>query len=156
MAKRFLSFLLAIVCLSQLFMTSLALENDSFVDKSFGNIYEGIDEDIQASGLIFSYALSIYRQGSTTLVISGATICDSVVVKCGFKALKIERRLNSSSSWTEYYNYGNLYFDANAYHLYEEHTVEPGYQYRVTCKHYAKKNLLSTQTISNTSNIVTF
>ena len=35
-------------------------------------------------------------------------------------------------------------------------TVTSGYQYRVTCTHYAKKSLLSTQKINNTSNTVTF
>ena len=33
-------------------------------------------------------------------------------------------------------------------------SVAAGYQYRISCKHYAKKSLLVTQNISNTSNVV--
>lgn len=113
-------------------------------------------EENRESGLIFNYTLQIYRQGSSKLVITGETVCEATVIKCGFKNIKVERRLNNTSSWSEYYNYGNQYVDVNVAHLYEELTVDSGYQYRVTCKHYAKKNVLNTQTISNTSNIVTF
>lgn len=114
------------------------------------------EDENRASGLILSWGLSIARQGDSTLKIVGDTICDTTVVKCGFKNLKVERRLNSSSSWTEYYSYGNQYVDTNTAHFYDELTVDSNYQYRVTCKHYAKKNILNTQSISNTSNIVTF
>lgn len=56
----------------------------------------------------------------------------------------------------EHTKYGNVYFDSYAATIIRNLPVDPGYQYRVTCKHYAKKNILNTQTISNTSNIVTF
>lgn len=120
----------------------------------YSNIVQ--QEDPNASGLILSYTLNIARQGNTTLIITGDTDCNTSVVRCGFKSLIVERRLNSSTSWSEYYNYGNVYVDKNNAHFYDELSVDPGYQYRVTCKHYAKKNFLNTQSISNTSNIVTF
>lgn len=115
------------------------------------------DESAQpyATGLITMYALSISRSG-TTLKISGTTYCVAAVVKCGFKNLTVERRLNSSSSWEDYYEYGNIYIDAASAVLNTSLTVEPGYQYRVTTKHYAKKNILMVQTISNESNIGQF
>lgn len=153
MKRRTTTIIAIILLLQALLFSSNAETNLSPI--SFDNRTGDINS-IQASGLIFSYGLNISRQGSSTLLIVGETVCDSVVVKCGFKALTVERRLNSSSSWEDFHKYGNLYFDANLYHISKSLTVDPGYQYRVTCKHYAKKNLFSTQTISNTSNIVTF
>lgn len=155
--KRFITFVLIWFYVFQLFSFSSFANDFTHLDRIVVTTNENV-EDIsdRASGLIFSYSLSIARQGNTTLVIGGETVCDSVVVKCGFKNLKVERRQNSTSSWSEYYNYGNLYYDTNVYNLHKELQVDPGYQYRVTCKHYAKKNILNTQTISNTSNIVTF
>ncbi len=109
----------------------------------------------RATGLILSYSLGISRNGNT-LTITGTTNCNPDVVKCGFKNLTVERRLNSSSSWEDYYEYGNKYLDAASANISTSLTVESGYQYRVTTKHYAKKSLLVTQTISNESNYLTF
>lgn len=141
--KRILAFLMVLICLFSSFaFAAYATEQD--------------DEENRASGLIYHYTLVISKKNSTTLEIEGDTSCDPVVVKCGFKNLKVQRRANSSSSWSDYYDYGNVYFDSYAATIIRNLPVDPGYQYRVTCKHYAKKNILNTQTISNTSNIVTF
>lgn len=141
--KRISSFILALVCLfcSFVFVTYAADNNG---------------DEINASGLIYQYDLTAVKKNSTTLIIYGFTDCDPVVVKCGFKNLKVQRRANSSSSWSDFYDYGNVYFDSNYASIGRYLTVDPGYQYRITCKHYAKKNILNTQTISNTSNNVTF
>ena len=139
--KKIIAILLVVVCLSNCFsLFSLALDED----------------EAKASGLILEFNLKVSKKNSTTLQIDGFTICDPIVVKCGFKSLKVQRKLNSSSSWSDYYDYGNDYVNTWAYTILKELSVDPGYQYRVTCKHYAKKNILNTQTISNTSNIVTF
>lgn len=110
--------------------------------------------ETRATDLIFSYGLGLTKSG-TTLNITGKTIGSNEVVKAGFKDLEVERRKTSSDSWKTYYDYGNVYRDAGAANLNTTLVVEAGYQYRISCKHYAKKSLLSTQTISNTSNIVT-
>lgn len=110
---------------------------------------------IRATGLITSTALSISKSG-TTLTIVGKTLCIGEVVKSGFKNLTVERRKTSSDSWKDYYDYGNKYIDGFAANLSTSLTVESGYQYRVTTKHYAKKNILMVQTISNESNIAQF
>lgn len=141
--KKIVAPLMIIICLF-----SVLVFNTSAVDNN--------GDDILASGLIFQYDLTIVKKNNTTLTIYGTTDCDPVVVKCGFKNLKVQRRANSSSSWSDYYTYGNEYLDTCFYAIGRDLTVDPGYQYRVTCKHYAKKNLFSTQTISNTSNIITF
>lgn len=122
------------------------------------NVTTNIDTDQEyesrATGLIHIYSLSLAKTG-TTLYIGGQTIAASGVVKCGFKDLMIQRRKSSSDSWADYYEYGNVYRDAIAANLETTLVVASGYQYRISCKHYAKKSLLVTQTISNTSNIVT-
>ena len=110
--------------------------------------------DMRATGLILSYGLELRKTG-TTLTILGLTDCYLDVVKCGFKDFTIQRRKTSSDSWEDYYEYGNLYIESTAANLETTLVVESGYQYRISCKHYAKKNILSVQTIANTSNIVT-
>lgn len=141
--KRIVSVLMAFVCLLS-----------SFVFAAYAADSNG--DEIKASGLIYQYDLSASKRDSTTLIVYGLTDCDPVVVKCGFKNLKVQRRANSSSSWSDFYDYGNVYLDSHHYAIGRYLNVDPGYQYRITCKHYAKKNILNTQTISNTSNIVTF
>lgn len=112
------------------------------------------DESTRASGLIQSFALGIATEG-TNLLIQGKTFCSMEVVRCGFKDLMVQRRASGDDSWRDYYEYGNVYVETSAANLSTKLTVARGYQYRVTCKHYAKKSLLVTQTYSNTSNIVT-
>lgn len=114
---------------------------------------EFIPNDSRASGLIVYYSLGLTKTG-TTLNISAKTYCTSEVVKCGFKNLVVERKKSTSSTWSEYYDFGNVYVETNAASLSTTLSVASGYQYRLSCKHYAKKSLLVTESISNTSNIV--
>ena len=142
-SKKLVSIIMALICLIS----------------SFSFAVNAIDKDnaeTRASGLIYQFNLEISKETNTILSIEGLTDCDPVVVKCGFKNLMVQRRVNISSSWSDFYDYGNLYLDDSYYALGKYLPVDPGYQYRVTCKHYAKKNALNIQTISNTSNIVTF
>ena len=105
------------------------------------------------TGLIIERAIAVQKDGNS-LIITGKTYCSSTVVKCGFKEVVIKYRASSSSAWSEYKTYTDLYVDNNSYILSKTITVPSGYQYYVTCKHYAKKNILSTETIDNISNIV--
>ena len=106
-----------------------------------------------ASDLIIRYSIAISKNGSS-LIIVGNTICVSEVKKSGFKEVVIQQRKTINDSWSTYIKYTDLYTDYPAYTLSKSITVPSGYQYRVTCIHYAKKSLLSTQKISNTSNVV--
>lgn len=108
----------------------------------------------RASGLITTYGLSLEKTG-TVLKIYGLTQGSPVVEKCGFKNLVIQRRASSSDSWKDYYDYGDVYVDGYAANLSTTLSVVSGYQYRISCKHYAKKNIFSVETIANTSGIVT-
>lgn len=112
-------------------------------------------ENARASDLIAKYSIAISQSGST-LYIVGKTIGTTEVVKCGFKEVVVQRRANSSSSWSDYATYEDLYWDATMYNMAKTLTVPSGYQYRVTCVHYAKKNIFSVQKIDNVSNILTF
>lgn len=100
----------------------------------------------RTSGLITSKTLGIAKSGNN-LLITGTTTCISGVNKCGFKTLVIQRRLNSSDSWSDYQDYEKLYIEATAYTLNKSVEVDSGYQYRVVGEHYAYKNLFSTETI---------
>ena len=158
--KRFISFLLCLVGVVSFFEFDASATNSKEVEPyiidfsltSVDNVYLN-DDNSRASGLIYSYALKVTKSG-TILRIEGATNGSVEVVKCGFKNLTVERRKTSSDSWSDYYEYGNIIREATSASLNTTLSVASGYQYRVTCKHYAKKSLLVTQSISNTSNIV--
>lgn len=113
------------------------------------------DENTRASDLISRYSIAINKNGNT-LYIVGKTTGTAEVVKSGFKEVVIQRRASSSASWSDYITYEDLYIDEFAYTLAKAITVPSGYQYRVTCIHYAKKNFFSVQKINNVSNILTF
>ena len=112
------------------------------------------DTSTCASNLINRYSIAISKNGSN-LIIVGNTIGIPEVKKSGFKEVVIQQRKSSSDSWSTYTKYTDLYIEDNAYTLSKSITVPSGYQYRVTCVHYAKKSLLSTEKINNTSNTVT-
>lgn len=106
-----------------------------------------------ASDLITRYNLAISKSGNS-LIIVATTVGMPTVIKCGFKEIVIQQRKTINDSWSTYTKYTDLYVDDFAYTISKTITVPSGYQYRVTCVHYAKKSLLSTQKISNISNTV--
>ena len=105
-----------------------------------------------ATGLISSYLISASKSGSN-LIITGITRGATGVKRCGFTKVTIEVRYNSTAPWSTYKTYTDLYDDSVIYILDKSIAVRSG-QYRVTCTHYAKKNILSTEKINNTSNTV--
>lgn len=108
-----------------------------------------------SSDLIIKSSIGVAKDGNT-LLIAGQTRCVSGVKKCGFSIVTIQRKKASSSTWTTYATYKDLYADRIIYNLSKQIKVTSGYQYRVTCTHYAKKSLLSVQKLNKTSNTVTF
>ena len=134
----------------------LVLTEEEFNAILANNTVHTIDEETRATGLISAYAMAISKSGTNTLNISGLTTGTADVVKSGFKEVVIQRRASSSSSWTDYVTYEDIYIDQFAYVLGKSLTVPTGYQYRVTCIHYAKKNFFSVQKIDNVSNIIQF
>lgn len=159
--KKIMAFLLCVVlCFTSLVFNISATDNeiDPYV-VDFVVITEVDDSAVnenatRVTGLISAYSLSLAKSGNT-LYIGGQTLCSTEVIKCGFKDLTIQRRKSSAYDWEDYYEFGNIYAEAIAANLETTLVVASGYQYRISCKHYAKKNILATQSISNTSNIVT-
>ena len=134
----------------------LILTQEEFNAILANNIIHTVDEETRANNLIHAYAIAISKSGTNTLNIAGVTTGTADVVKAGFKELVVQRRVNSSSAWTDYITYKDLYWDTGSYVLAKSITVPTGYQYRVTCIHYAKKNIFSVQKIDNVSNVLTF
>ena len=159
--KRLISLLLSVILMFSFFVfDTYALEEDfdpyviSFSLTSDNTVLSDNANDTRATGLITSYSLSISKTG-TTLKIYATTYGSISVVKSGFKDIMVQRRKTSSDSWYDYYDYGNVYVDEINANLSTSVAVVSGYQYRVTCTHYAKKNLLMIQTVDNVSNIIT-
>ena len=134
----------------------LVLSQEEFDAILANNTVHTADEEARASDLINAWAIAISKSGTNTLNIAGATTGTSQVVKTGFKEVVVQRRASSSASWSDYVTYEDLYWDAPACNLAKSITVPTGYQYRVTCIHYAKKNILSVQKIDNVSNVIQF
>lgn len=159
--KKILAFFLCIVLCFTSFVFNINATDDEiapyvvdFVVSTEVDVSAVNENAARVTGLIHGYSLSLAKSG-TTLYIGGQTLCSSVVIKCGFKDLTIQRRKSSAYDWEDYYEFGNIYAEAIAANLETTLVVASGYQYRISCKHYAKKNILATQSISNTSNIVT-
>lgn len=166
--KRIISFTLSICFLFSLFIPNTAFAS---VEEGIGewqDIYLSEEEfdailsnnpnnEIRplASGLIVAYSIAISKNGNT-LIIAGRTFGSTEVIKCGFTKVTIQRRKDSSSAWTDFKTYEDLYSDSSLYNLAKTYIVISGYEYRVTCTHYAKKNILSVQKINNTSNTIKF
>ncbi len=134
----------------------LILTEEEFNEILSNNIVYTTDENTRASDLISAWAIAISKSGTNTLNIAGLTTGTTEVVKSGFKEVVVQRRASSSASWTDYYTYEDLYINQIAYNLGKSLTVPTGYQYRVTCIHYAKKNIFSVQKIDNVSNVIQF
>ncbi|MBR6618822.1 MAG: hypothetical protein IKK85_00590 [Clostridia bacterium] len=134
----------------------LILTEEEFNEILSNNVVYTADENTRASDLISAWSIAISKSGTNTLNIAGLTTGTTEVVKSGFKEVVVQRRTSSSASWTDYYTYEDLYISEVAYVLAKSLTVPTGYQYRVTCIHYAKKNIFSVQKIDNVSNVIQF
>ncbi|MBO5359283.1 MAG: hypothetical protein J6B25_00425 [Clostridia bacterium] len=134
----------------------LVLSQEEFNAILANNTIYTVNEDTRASNLIHAFAIAISKSGTNTLNIAGKTTGTADVVKSGFKEVVVQRRASSSASWSDYVTYEDLYIDTGSYVLAKSLTVPNGYQYRVTCIHYAKKNIFSVQKIDNESNIIQF
>lgn len=164
--KKTISIMLVFLCIVFCIVPTTALASNSTEDDTYFTQEEfellnpihaehEYNPTARATGLITDYDLAIAKSG-TKLVISGYTYGSSDVVKCGFKEIVVQRRTNSSSSWSNYTTYEDLYSESTQYTLKKSLTVATGYQYRVTAIHYAKKSLFSTQKIEVATGYFTF
>lgn len=161
--KKFLSVALAVITFSMCILPTTAFAtNKNDISENYYSIEETVayaeyeeNSMARATGLITDKNLYIKKSG-TTLSIKGYTEGSTETEKVGFKEVIIERRKNSSSSWSEYKVYEDLYSSSTKYTLSKSVTVPSGYQYRVTAIHYAKKSLFSTQKVAATTGYLTF
>lgn len=159
--SRFLAIFIAIIFIFQANMIVFAENEPDWQDviltqNEFNEILNQNPDNqtnVRTSGLIASYYIAIAAEGNS-LLIGGQTICAVDVVKCGFTIVTIKRRTSSTASWTTYKTYEDLYENSPSYVLSKKITVPSGYQYRVYCTHYAKKNLFSREKIDNASNVL--
>ena len=166
MKKFFKTVIVVILCIvSVVPINCLAADNEIIqwydIELPEGTIQQILDLNPQnnvstrASDLILAYNVGINREGSTLYLVA-KIICDIDVVKCGFKKLIIQRRTNANASWSNYLTYEDLYDESASHTIARGISISSGYQYRAVCTFYAKKNILSTQKIELTSNIVTY
>lgn len=110
----------------------------------------------RATDLILTYNIGIDKSDSTTLNLVAKIFCTVSVVKCGFKEVVLQRRATTSSPWSDYLVYKQVYNDYSSHLMARAITVQAGYQYRAVCTFYAKKSLLVTQKIQVASNLASF
>lgn len=117
---------------------------------AFGNTYT---PEERATGLIFRGAVAI-NDDYKLLQFVGTIGCSPEVVKCGFEDIVVQRRASSSSAWTHYYTFDDSYEESNTHTVVKAVTTVTGYEYRVVCNLYAKKNIFSVERIDMVSNIM--
>lgn len=152
-----LTILMTVCCFSPYYAFAAENEENKYDCTVYQNeSYASIESiSLYSSNLITKNSFSINKKG-TSLILYGITQGSSEVVKCGFTKVVIQRKKSSSTSWSNYKTYKDLYSNSTKYNLSKSITVEKGYQYRVTATHYAKKSLLSTQKIDSTTGYLTF
>ena len=131
-------------------------EDAEFSEEELAAIYAlGTELELneRATGLITSGSIAVGNSG-TTLLIVGRLTCTTEVKKCGFKEVVVQKRTTANGDWVNIFTYEDLYADTSTYVMQKSLGVVAGYDYRVTCIYYAKKNIFSVQKIEAVSNIV--
>ena len=131
-------------------------EDAEFTEEELAEIYAlgtKLEPNERATGLILDGIIAVSNRG-TTLLIFGDLSCSTEVKKCGFKEVVVQKRTTTNGEWVNIFTYEDLYADSVFYTLQKTLGVVAGYDYRVTCIYYAKKNIFSVQKIEAVSNIV--
>lgn len=131
-------------------------EDAEFSEEELAELYAlgtKLEFNERATGLILDGIIAVSNSG-TTLYIYGELCCTTEVKKCGFKEVVVQKRTTANGDWVNIFTYEDLYVDSDAYGLQKSLGVVAGYDYRVTCIYYAKKNIFSVQKIEAVSNIV--
>ena len=131
-------------------------EDAEFSEEELAEIYAlgtELSFNERATGLIMHGSIGISKSG-TTLLILGELCCSTEVKKCGFKEVIVQKRTTVNGDWVNIFTYEDLYSDYCAHTIQKTLGVVAGYEYRVTCIFYAKKNIFSVQKIDAVSNII--
>lgn len=117
---------------------------------ALGNTYA---PEERATGLILRATAAIDNDHKL-LQFVGTIGCRPEVVKCGYEDIIVQRRASSSSSWSHYYTFDDSLEESNTHTAVKAVTTVTGYEYRVTCTLYAKKNIFSVERIDMETNII--
>lgn len=164
MQKRIKSVFIVVLCFVSIFPSqAFALEKNDIEVSNIVLSQEEINEilalgntytpDERATGLILTATAAI-NDNYKLLQFVGHISCVENVVKCGFENIVVQRRVSSSASWTDYYTFDDSYSDDSYHNVVKAVTTNTGYEYRVVCNLYAKKNFFSVQRIDMVSNII--
>lgn len=162
--KKIIALLLAMLTLVVPFTTAFAQTNDElevrdiYISNEDFNKLEHVDSEGEnalprATGLIVTKSLSLAKDGNY-LIIKAETRGTADVKNCGFTYIKLQQYKNYE--WVDCATFKDCYNDS-AYCLITKSIAAPkGYAYRVVAQHYAKKNILSTEKIDNTTSSIYF
>lgn len=117
---------------------------------ALGNTYA---PEERATGLILVASVAI-NDNYKLLQFVGSITCAAEVVKCGFEDIIVQRRVSASSAWSDYYTFDDSFEELNVHTAVKAVTTVKGYEYRVICTLYAKKNIFSVQRIDMETNII--
>jgi len=150
--------MIVLILAQGLMLTNCTVMHVSATEMDFPTAPAAGDENIDSTGLIINYGLSI-SAGTKTVYITASTYGSDTMAKIGFKDIEVQYSANGYSGWTTELNLGNDYdTDTDYYQIYNEpHSVTGGYYYRVVLDHYAKETgfwFPGTESIPNTSNVV--
>lgn len=134
--------LLTLGCIS-----AAGLENSNYeriVYSPYSDYAEGINNtdnvSVQASGIISSYVLTLYKSNSNTLTVRGQTTSANICSKIGFTYIRLQKYVNGSwqnyASWTDLYNTESVVYTAA-----KSVAVTSG-TYRAVCEHYGEQKIL--------------
>ncbi|MBR3596085.1 MAG: hypothetical protein IKL47_03805 [Clostridia bacterium] len=115
-----------------------------------GNTYTAPE---RATGLILDGAFGINNDYKLLQFVAFMD-CGTEVVRCGFEDIIVQRRASSSDSWSFYYQFDDDIVDSCTHLTIKAVTTVKGYEYRVICTLYAKKNFFSVQRIFVETNII--
>lgn len=110
----------------------------------------------RTEGLITGYDLSV-SSGTKTIYINGKTASNDTMKSIGYKDIYVQYSSDGVNWQNEKSIDELLKSDSTSYYLDNYAvSVNGGYYYRITCKHYAKKKgwFGSSQSVDNTSNSV--
>ena len=109
----------------------------------------------KTEGLISMCSLSISNSNGN-VSITATTRSNSIMNYIGFKNISVQRRPNINSSWTEEVPVSNQLNHNSTIKTLSGFTVpvSGGYYYRVVLDHYADNGSGTTQSESNTSNVI--
>lgn len=147
MAKRILSFFLALTIISAVPMSVSAEDIDDYTQPVI------TDEIIQTVGLI-SFASASISTGTKKIHMNLEIYAYTTMDEIGFTIIDIERSSDNVHFTHERYADDNTITNATHYHVGDyAWNVSGGYYYRVTLYHYARSDS-SVETIQNTTNSV--